>query len=96
MANLRIAEGYPKLLKLKTLLSGDRPYSSTCILPEEVFEETVEENQVDNYVEMFVRCIFDALNSELIRLRPYYDTNGETFPWSFKMSVPITFFEINE
>lgn len=36
------------------------------------------------------------INYELIKLKPYYESVGENFPWSFKLSVPITFYDIND
>ena len=44
------------------------------------------------YVNSFNKCVFDAFNDELRTLKPYYESRGESFPWSFKLAPPITFY----
>jgi len=36
------------------------------------------------YVISNYRAIFDAANEYLSIYQPYYDTNGQTFPWTFR------------
>lgn len=65
------------------------------VLPDHLFE-LVEDTFGRDCVYEFIhnRCLFDYLNYELCKLKPFYDSDGETFPWNFKLSAPLTFFEV--
>lgn len=48
------------------------------------------------YEFMHNRCLFDCINYELRKLKPFYDSNGECFPWDFKLTSSLTFYDISE
>lgn len=41
------------------------------------------------------KAVFDCFNTHLNAYRPYYDLEGDVYPWSVS-EKGITFYEINE
>lgn len=93
--NLRLAYGFEKLNKLKRLRRSEPIESEEEVIPFGALEQLLSEDE-PSYSEAHKTCLFDAVNAELVKFKPYYESVGECFPWSLSICPSITFYEINQ